>query len=159
MKIIVVSDTHGIISNDYINIIKKISDAKLLIHVGDYTKDAKDIAHILNMDFINVKGNCDFSDKSTDETLEFDIEGKKIFITHGDDLEVKYTMKFLQGEAKKRKADIVIFGHTHKPYNEIIDEVLYFNPGSPTRPRGNHSKSFGVIDIGDKLILGRLFCV
>jgi putative phosphoesterase len=30
---------------------------------------------------------------------------------------------------------VVIFGHTHRPFCEIIDEILYLNPGSagPTR--------------------------
>ena len=31
---------------------------------------------------------------------------------------------------KPREADIVVFGHTHKPWGEWLDGAFYFNPGA-----------------------------
>ena len=37
--------------------------------------------------------------------------------------------------AKKKGADIVMFGHTHVPLIKKIDDVTLINPGSITIPR------------------------
>ncbi len=37
--------------------------------------------------------------------------------------------------------NVVVHGHTHIPRNEVINDVLFLNPGSPTRPRGGSRKS------------------
>ena len=38
-------------------------------------------------------------------------------------------------EGKARNADIVMFGHTHKPYLETFGEMTVLNPGSLSYPR------------------------
>jgi putative phosphoesterase len=35
----------------------------------------------------------------------------------------------------KDDPDVVIFGHTHKPFNERIGKALFFNPGYAGKPR------------------------
>ena len=37
--------------------------------------------------------------------------------------------------------DVVVFGHTHKPFCETVNGILFLNPGSVTRPRGQHPPS------------------
>jgi putative phosphoesterase len=39
---------------------------------------------------------------------------------------------------KPKEADIVVFGHTHKPCAEWIDGTLYFNPGAVCRTMRPH---------------------
>ncbi|OJT91848.1 YfcE family phosphodiesterase, partial [Clostridioides difficile] len=53
----------------------------------------------------------------------------------------------LEKKATEVDADIVIFGHTHTPFREIKDGVLYINPGSTSLPRGVSYKSFVIMDI------------
>lgn len=149
MKIIVISDTHGLVSDSYLSKVREVNDAEILIHVGDTTKDAKEIADELKLDLVNVKGNCDYKDMSTEEIIEIELAGKNFFITHGDKMGIKGTLEVIKYESGKNNADVVIFGHTHKPFKEIIDGVLYFNPGSPSCPRENSKRSFGVIEIKD----------
>ncbi len=149
MKIIVISDTHGFVSESYLSKVRAIKDAEILIHVGDTTRDAKEIAEELNLDLVNVKGNCDYKDMSTETIIEIQLAGKNFFITHGDKMGIKGTLEIIKYEASKSNADIVIFGHTHKAFNQNIDGVLYFNPGSPSCPRENSKRSFGVIEIKD----------
>jgi putative phosphoesterase len=42
------------------------------------------------------------------------------------------------------KADLVVFGHSHVPVNEMGEqEQLLFNPGSPTQRRAQPHRTFG----------------
>ena len=59
-----------------------------------------------------------------------DIDGVKIFITHGHLYSVKQILLELEKVAEKYKVNAVCFGHTHIPYlNEKLG-IKYFNPGA-----------------------------
>lgn len=47
--------------------------------------------------------------------------------------------------------DCIIFGHSHMPYCAYHDQILLFNPGSPTNKRRNKQYSFGIIECGHTL--------
>jgi putative phosphoesterase len=57
-------------------------------------------------------------------TLEFDIDGKKAIIYHGDD----YAL--LDALIDCQKYDVIFTGHTHAARNEVIKKTLVLNPGS-----------------------------
>jgi len=42
----------------------------------------------------------------------------------------------------------IVFGHSHKPMNERMGGVLYFNPGSPTDKVFAEYNSYGIIEVG-----------
>ncbi len=42
--------------------------------------------------------------------------------------------------------DCIIFGHSHIPYCAYHDQILLFNPGSPTDKRRNKQYSLGIIE-------------
>jgi len=42
------------------------------------------------------------------------------------------------------EVDVVIYGHSHVAQNEVIDGILFFNPG---RAR----ESFGILTIGEEV--------
>lgn len=46
------------------------------------------------------------------------------------------------------EADIIVFGHSHQPYNRRVDGVLLFNPGSPTDRRFEPQCTYGTIVLG-----------
>ena len=75
-----------------------------------------------------------------------DFAGKKIFLTHGADLGVKYSIGPAVSEARKFGADILLYGHTHIAYVGYEDGLYIMNPGSCARPRKG-APSYGVIDI------------
>ena len=55
-------------------------------------------------------------------------------------------------KAFRRKPDIIIFGHSHAPVNEVKDGILFFNPGSATDSMFPENASFGIIEIeGDDI--------
>lgn len=54
----------------------------------------------------------------------------------------------LVDEARDRKCDAVIYGHTHKPYVANIDKILVVNPGSLAYPRQDgRVPSYAVMDV------------
>ncbi|HBC30752.1 MAG TPA: metallophosphoesterase [Clostridiales bacterium] len=147
MKILVMSDSHNVILNSQIEDIKKEGVFDLLIHCGDKYNDAEKFAEKLHIEkVLNVPGNCDMSIIGKESIIIQEIEGKKFIITHGHTHNVKLNLNKLKDYAKKNKADIVLYGHTHKAQNEFIDNILYFNPGSTIFPKDGRA-SFGVIEI------------
>lgn len=45
-------------------------------------------------------------------------------------------------------AQVIVFGHTHRPYNHLVDKCLLFNPGSPHCPDGKGTApSVGLLHI------------
>ena len=48
--------------------------------------------------------------------------------------------KTLKEEARSRGVDIVMFGHTHKPYLDIENDLITLNPGSLSYPRQDGRK-------------------
>ena len=73
---------------------------------------------------------------------------KKIGLIHGNGSSgttMERARKAFEGE----KVDCVVFGHSHRPFNEIIDGMLMFNPGSCTDPRREPRPSCGILHVGD----------
>ena len=52
--------------------------------------------------------------------------------------------------------DCLIFGHSHVAMNTKKEGVLYFNPGSPTDKIFAAKNSYGILEITDKKIEGRI---
>lgn len=144
MRIGIVSDTHQMTRN-IDKIIENLKTCDLIIHAGDNFIDSKYIYSMTDVGIMAVKGNCDFCE-AEDEIL-FEIEGKNIFLCHGDKYDVKYDIISLKQKAKEVKADIVIFGHTHVPFHKEIDGIVFLNPGSLSFPREVSYKSFAIMNI------------
>ncbi|ERI94239.1 phosphodiesterase family protein [Clostridiales bacterium oral taxon 876 str. F0540] len=144
MQIAVISDTHrhSYSINRAADIIK---DMDMLIHLGDNVDDVEIFKENFKGKIINVRGNCDFTSFTPRERLE-EIEGKKIFITHGDKYSVKYDLLRLKYRAKEVGADIVLFGHTHQSLELYEDGIWFINPGSASLPRDSF-KSLAVLEI------------
>ncbi|MGM9969040.1 MAG: YfcE family phosphodiesterase [Anaeroplasma sp.] len=118
MKILVLSDIHSAKMD------LNLSKYDRVFICGDYGKnynlfDNKNI-HI-------VKGNCDLKGS---EELIINFNSKKIFLTHGNNYNVKYSYNSLIYKTLSIGANICLFGHTHKSDIFIEDNVLFLNPGS-----------------------------
>jgi len=150
--VLVLSDSHGAILDSQINEIKQHGSYDILIHCGDKYKDAQKFADKLNIRKIyQVPGNCDFDVNNKKLVIAKVIENKNVLITHGHVYNVKENMQMLIKFAKDSNADAVLYGHTHKCHNEIIDNILFFNPGSTIFPKDGRP-SFGIIEIEDDKI-------
>lgn len=144
MKIGILSDTHKM-KKCIDDTIPYLKECDLIVHAGDNFSDSKYIYSETKVPTMAVKGNCDFD--NVEEELVFDIEGKTIFLCHGDRYSVKYGTQILESKAKSINANIVIFGHTHVPLYIEKDEIVYINPGSVSLPREVNYKSFAILNI------------
>ena len=54
------------------------------------------------------------------------------------------------------KVDAIVFGHSHVATNMKKDGILYFNPGSPTDKIFATKNSYGILEVVDKKIEGKI---
>lgn len=155
MRIGVLSDTHGSIRLA-LNVVNQMGQIDALIHAGDFYGDALQMKQFYNQPVYAVLGNCD-AGLSGEEELIITLEGCKIYITHGHLYQAKNTLQLLQYKAQEIGADAVVFGHTHIPLNIYEQGILIFNPGSPVKPMGGSSSSYGILNIDKNKITGELY--
>lgn len=147
MKVLFISDIHGKIDN--LNIINYYDFDKLVV-LGDLFSYSGDNQQVINTllkykdKLVVLKGNCDYSydfsdiDKYTfDDIYPLNLNGKVTFCTHGN---IYNKSNIPEG------INILIFGHKHIPYIEIVDNVKCICVGSISIPRGGCSASFGYYD-------------
>lgn len=149
-KVLVISDSHGL-TNELIRIKEKHKDeVDLLLHCGDSELSAIDPA----LDgFIVVRGNCDFDEKFPEDSVQT-VGDTNIMITHGHRYQVKSTLTSLSYRAQELDAKIVCFGHSHILGAEMLNGILFLNPGSIRLPRQRKEKTYCIIElIDDKIIL------
>lgn len=133
MRVLIVSDTHRR-NDNYLKVLDKVSPVDMVIHCGDIEGSEYLIAESAGCPVQMVVGNNDFFSELPREK-EFYIGKYKVFLTHGHSYYVSMNNEILKQEAKHRGADIVMYGHTHKPVVEIQKDIIAVNPGSLTHPR------------------------
>jgi putative phosphoesterase len=121
----------------------------VIVHCGDIV-DAMAIPLFEAIaPFEAVAGNNDSSELlhrfAKRKVLEF---GRaRIGVVHGHDGPGRSTLARAQNAFQEEHVDAVLFGHSHIPYCEYHDGVLYFNPGSPTDRRRQPQFSYGIIRV------------
>ncbi len=141
MKILVCSDSHG----HRKAMLDAVFDVKpdMILFLGDGLRDYAAVREAYpDIPLRAVRGNCDIGALELDLD-EFVTEGKRIIMAHGHTFGVKYSLDAVTNEALSRRADIMLFGHTHIPYNRTQEGTLLLNPGSI----GSGRKSYAVLTI------------
>lgn len=133
MRIMIVSDTHGRHGNLEVAL-EQEGKIDLLLHMGDVEDDEHYIEAIAKYPVHMIAGNNDFFSYLPKEK-EIKIGKYRVFMTHGHGYYVSMDTKRLRQEAQARGVDIVMFGHTHKPYMDLEGSVMVINPGSLSYPR------------------------
>ena len=145
MKILVFSDSHRSLSGMYAAI--ELHPPQQVIHLGDIMYDAEEVAqHYPKLPFCLVPGNCDGWGHSTPVKKNITLGGKSILLSHGHRWGVKSGYDAAIADARAVGADILLFGHTHIPLLEQLEDGLWMmNPG-PAR------SSYGLIEIDERSI-------
>ncbi len=58
----------------------------------------------------------------------------------------------LEKQISRAEADVVVFGHTHKPFAAKVGKVLFFNPGYAGKSRFGLPRSVAVLHCGPKTL-------
>ena len=116
--IAILSDTHGLLREQ---VLVELAAADCSIHAGDInTPQIVETIQQLGESYV-VRGNNDKDwAVAPPKSITVTIEGVRFFIVHNK----KDIPKLLTD------VDVVIYGHSHKYSAEVIDGVLYLNPGS-----------------------------
>lgn len=157
MRILVLSDTH--IPRVAPDLPKKIYDeigrADMIMHAGDFI-DIEVLEKLKKLKKVcAVYGNMDspefrriLNDKEIVQAGKF-----KIGLIHGYGAP-RELIDTVRGEFAN--VDAIVFGHSHSATNVVKDGVLFFNPGSPTDTIFAKTNSYGILEIDDKKIEGRI---
>ena len=152
-RIGVLSDTHITSRRETLppQLLEEFASVDLILHAGDWV-DLCVLEQLSPLaDVLGVRGNMDnHSVKSNmPESQELEISGYKIGLTHGWGSSTGIERRIL--DRFQPSPDLVIFGHTHQPTVRRDGNILYFNPGSPTDRVFAPQRSYGVIDVGEKI--------
>src|SRR3989338_9651989 len=154
MKIGVVTDTHSRsipqqLFNDF-------NGVDFVVHAGDFCTE-EDLKIFTSLkDVKAVYGNMDENRLRVKlpEKLKFKWGNFSIGLLHGEGPAHK-VLNFVQEKFKNDKLDVIIFGHSHQPLNEMIGNTLYFNPGSPNDTIFAPFCSYGILEVKDGQIIGK----
>lgn len=133
MKILVVSDTHGHTGN-LVEVLRRVKPIDALVHCGDVEGQENYIRTQAECPCYMVKGNNDFFSELPREEL-FQLGGYSVMVTHGHMYGVSMDTAILEEEARSRGVQVVMFGHTHRPFLEQKEGLTILNPGSLSYPR------------------------
>jgi len=156
MKLFIISDIHG--SFEKLNLaIDKFNKSKSdkLILLGDLyyhgprnplpsEYNPKECANLLNQytdKIIAIKGNCDaevdeyISKFPFNQSYTLKYNDKTFYFAHGHH-EIENPSQY----------DVIFLGHTHIKRNEIIDGVIYINPGSISLPKADNSSNYIIVE-------------
>ena len=125
-------------------VIEKTAPFDMLIHLGDAEGSEDRIETWCreqneNCQVHMILGNNDFF-SNLEREKEISIGDYRAFLTHGHFYSVSVGTERLADEARDRKVQIAMFGHTHKPCLDIRSDLTILNPGSLSFPRQDGRK-------------------
>jgi putative phosphoesterase len=149
MKLGLISDTHGYLDP---RVEKIFAGVDHILHAGDIGPDLIISQLEAIAPVTAVLGNND-SSPSFPLTQVVMLGGRKFLVHH-------IVGPFaLRDELRERIAheqpDVVVFGHTHKPFNEVIGGVHFLNPGYAGQPRFKQVRSVVLLECDAKGIRPR----
>jgi putative phosphoesterase len=125
MVIGLVSDTHGLVRPE---IFTALAGVELILHAGDVGGQAVLSELSVIAPVRAVYGNIDGpGEPGLDAQLRLKIEDVSIHVSHGHEVGGSPTPEKL---LSRYTADVIVFGHTHKPLVERRGGRLVVNPGA-----------------------------
>ena len=104
-----------------------------------------------------VRGNADYPEVRVELRAHEVVEasGALVGMVHGDGVtrttlwRAQHAFGEKPSDSSGRPLAAVVFGHSHQPYCQRHDGVLYLNPGSPTDYRRAERPSFAFLHVRD----------
>jgi len=140
----VISDTHGLLRPEVFPVFGEVDH---ILHAGDIGPDSI----LLELEAIApvtaVYGNTDGWDLRArlPQVAALELDGFRIVVTHGDQFGSPTPDKL---HAAFPDAEIIVFGHTHRPLLTVVDVVVtVMNPGGAGARRFNLPPSVGIMEL------------
>jgi putative phosphoesterase len=136
-----ISDTHGLLRS---GVHEALTGVELILHSGDVggsgiLDELRTIAPVRA-----VFGNTDPpGEPGLTEEIVVSIDGIRVHVSHGHEVGSPTPAKL----AARYDADVVVFGHTHRPLVSRVGTQLFVNPGAAGPKRFNLAASVGRLTI------------
>ena len=145
MRIGVISDTHDLLDPQVPDLFAGVEH---ILHGGDVglpwlVLKLEEIAPVTA-----VLGNTDVG-ITLRETEALQLDGRKFLVHHIVNPHAPDDQ--LAARIAREKPDVIIFGHTHKPFCETINGILYLNPGYAGRQRFSLPRSLAILETNPEL--------
>jgi putative phosphoesterase len=138
-----ISDTHGLVRP---GVHSALTGVELILHAGDVGGAAILDELRLIAPVRAVFGNTDPPDHPELSTeLSVQVNGLRVHVSHGHEVGSPTPEKL----AERYDADVVVYGHTHRPLVTRKDGMLFVNPGAAGPKRFNISPSVARLMIVD----------
>ena len=140
----VIADTHGLLRPSVFDVFAHVDH---ILHAGDIGSDDLLVALEALAPVTAVYGNTDGFDirRRCPQVAKIELDGFYITVTHGDQFGTP-TPAVLHAEYPD--ADIIVYGHTHRPLLELVDRtVTVMNPGSAGPRRFDLLPSVGIMEL------------
>ena len=144
MRLGVISDTHGVLRPEVFEVFR---DVDHILHGGDIGEWDLIVELQALAPVTAVYGNTDSFDirSRVPQVAEIELDGFPIVVTHGDQFGSPIPATLHEAFPH---ADIIIFGHSHKPLLELVDKtVTVMNPGGAGAPRFGIPPSVGILEL------------
>jgi uncharacterized protein len=143
MLIGLIADTHGLMREEAL---RALGGADLILHAGDVGRrlvleSLEAVAPVRA-----VYGNVDAPDPALFASLDVELEGVRVHVSHGHELGVPTAAKL----AARYPADVVVFGHTHRAVIEQVRGTLVVNPGAAGPARFNLRPSVALLSLPER---------
>lgn len=144
MRLGVIADTHGLLRPEVFDAFNQVDH---ILHAGDVgpidlLNELEAIAPLTA-----VYGNTDGEElrRSLPQVATVELEGFDIVITHGDQYGSPTPERL---NAAFPEAQIIIYGHTHRPLLTVVDVVVtVMNPGGAGHRRFGLPPSVGILEL------------
>ena len=144
MRLGVISDTHGLLRSEVFDAFREVDH---ILHAGDVgpldlLTELEAIAPVTA-----VYGNTDGSEirSRLPRVAALELDGFNVVVTHGDQLGSPNPENL---HAAFPDAEILVFGHTHRPLLTLVDVVVtVMNPGGAGPRRFDLPASVGILEL------------
>jgi uncharacterized protein len=145
MRIGLISDTHGQLRPA---IFEHFQNIERILHAGD-VGDADILVELETLAPVSaVIGNTDTLPLTSTlpEVQELELRGRAVVVTHGHKLGSPTPDSLCQAHPA---AQIIVYGHTHRPYVGRKNGVLIVNPGAAGPARFRLKPSIAILEWND----------
>jgi putative phosphoesterase len=141
MKIGVLSDTHGFLDPRVETIFAGVDH---ILHAGDIGDPMLELELKFLAPATLVLGNND-QGMAFKETELVTLADKKFLLHHI--VNPRALADPLKARLRRDRPDVVVFGHTHKKFAEMVDGVFFFNPGYAGKPKFGAERSVALLHV------------
>lgn len=144
MRLGVISDTHGQLRPEIFDVFKEVDH---ILHGGDVGGGDLLVQLEALAPVTAVYGNTDGFDlrDRLPQVARLELDGCDVVVTHGDQFGSPTPAKL---HAAFPRAEIIVYGHTHRPLLEVVDRtVTVMNPGGAGPRRFGLVPSVGIMEL------------